>query len=492
MSNKEHPIVFISYARTNPKYQEKIVNFANTLRGNGIDAKLDELELKIGHDLYYFMEQNIKEDADFILLMLNKEFVEKANKREGGVGTETQIIAKDVYDNTQQEKIIPIILEYNKNGKPYLPTFIESRYCIDLSSDEKYSENYELLLRTLYNEPKNLKEELGEKPKWLDEKNVYYSKTSSIIKRFDYQVETHPERFNFMIEEFFSEYLEYLKTFKIKFINNNINTISKEFYENLENYELLKNDLTTICEKMFKVGKYEKINCDIIIDFLTNISSLVTMREIGETYNIYEFVGFDFILREIFLYFIAFGLKYKNYNLIGDLLHSPYYLNNKYGESMETKHFVNLDHYSGYANNLLNNYNKNEKNKSQTSLGEFLLKRIPSNLNKEFLIDADLLCCYVSYMEYNKFKGETWFPFTLIYKQRNMPYDLFRRLTSKRFFESVKPVFNVDNIEEFKQKVISTRNMALGKCEITFTHRVFGYVKPIEEYINLDEICIER
>lgn len=53
-------------------------------------------------------------------------------------------------------------------------------------------------------------------------------------------------------------------------------------------------------------------------------------------------------------------------------------------------------------------------------------------------------------------------------------------------------MFDVENVEEFKEKVISTRNLLLGRGEVSFNNPMFGYVKPIEEYIDLDKICSER
>ena len=63
MENNNHPVVFISYARTNAQHIERIANFANKLRNHGIDAKLDEWDLKVGNDIYHFMEEKIKSEA---------------------------------------------------------------------------------------------------------------------------------------------------------------------------------------------------------------------------------------------------------------------------------------------------------------------------------------------------------------------------------------------------------------------------------------------
>lgn len=494
MENNNHPIVFISYARTNSQHVERIVNFANKLRDHGIDAKLDEWDLKVGHDINHFMEEKIKSEAEYVLLILNKEFVEKADKRKDGVGKEIQLISEEVYDDVKQEKVIPIVWERDNEGNSYLPRFLKSRYFIDLSSEEKMGENYELLLRTLYDKPKNPKSELGEMPKWLDNTNHTYPKTSNILSNFNYKMENHPEKLDSIIEEFFEYYYEYLKEFEIEFSDITEITIANEIYKNLEKYEILKHDLEEFLEKIFKTGKYQKFDSDILIEFLTKTYSLTKINETDKKYNRYSFVNFDFILREIFLYFIAYGLKHKNYDILGDLFYSPYYLDNAFSYNNGIYHYVNLDNRGSIpTSEILDIYYKNEKEKNFiTPIGELLLKRIPHNLTKEYLIDGDLLCCYISYMNYDNFEKYDWFPFTHIHKKRYESYNLFRKLTSKKFFNSVKTMFDVDTVEEFKQKVISTRTLPLGRGEVRFSHPMFGYVKPIEEYIDLDKICSER
>ena len=41
-----------------------------------------------------------------VLIISDKKYADKANGRDGGVGTETQIISAEVYKNRQQEKFV--------------------------------------------------------------------------------------------------------------------------------------------------------------------------------------------------------------------------------------------------------------------------------------------------------------------------------------------------------------------------------------------------
>lgn len=481
------PKVFLSYARTNLEYVESIVEFASTLRADGIDASLDEWDLKPGNDIYHFMESKIKSEADFVLLMINDEFTEKANKRTAGAGAEVQMLAKELYENVEQGRIIPIIWKRDGDGEIKLPNIVESRYYIDLSSDDKFGENYELLLRTLFNKPKNPKTEVGKMPEWINNTTNRFTKTKTIIKRFDSQVEEHPEKFNYFIEDFFNEYLEYLRTFNVDIIGKDNVSASKELYESIGDYTALKNDLVAFLEKMFKVARYNKIDSELIIEFLSNIRSLLNGSEQ------FGLANFDFMLREIFLYFVAYALKYKNYEFMADLFYSPYYFEDYAYTSNDTKYFVDLDVRGRiHTDDILGiSFKADNGNSFITPLGELLVRRVPPRLKRELLVDADLLCCYVSYMNKDKFGRKEWFPFTHLYKQKES-IDYFTKLNSKKYFNKIKEVFDVDSAEEFKEKVVSTRDTSLYRREVRFRNAWGECVEPIEEYIDLSKLCSER
>ena len=73
----------------------------------------------------------------------DKTYSQKADARKAGVGTESQIISKEVYEKVDQSKFIPIVCEFDDNGEPFLPTFLKSRIWIDFSTPEASNENWE-------------------------------------------------------------------------------------------------------------------------------------------------------------------------------------------------------------------------------------------------------------------------------------------------------------------------------------------------------------
>jgi hypothetical protein len=88
-----------------------------------------------------------------VLMILDAGYKEKADKREGGVGSESRIISQELYKQVKQEKFIPIIMERDRDGQPFLPVYVQSRIYIDLSSTTNFASEYETLIRNIHDRP---------------------------------------------------------------------------------------------------------------------------------------------------------------------------------------------------------------------------------------------------------------------------------------------------------------------------------------------------
>src|SRR5262249_43713475 len=102
-----------------------------------------------------------------VLVICDKKYAEKADARKAGVGTESQIISKEIYEKVDQSKFIPIVCEFDEDGNPYLPRFFRSRIWIDFSTLEAVNENWERLIRLLYGKPLHEKPSLGKPPAYI-------------------------------------------------------------------------------------------------------------------------------------------------------------------------------------------------------------------------------------------------------------------------------------------------------------------------------------
>ena len=181
MQDDKMPKVFISYSWSSDR---PVLELAQRLISHGVDVVLDKWELKAGRDKYAFMERCVNDpDITKVLIICDRVYAQKANNRTGGVGDETVIISGEIYGKMKQEKFIPIIAERDDEGNEYLPAYIKTRIYIDLSDTIKYEEQYEKLLRNIYEKPQLVKPKLGKRPEWLDEEKTNFFPLKDLIRQ---------------------------------------------------------------------------------------------------------------------------------------------------------------------------------------------------------------------------------------------------------------------------------------------------------------------
>ena len=145
---------------------------------------LDKWDLREGHDAVAFMEQMVTNpDIKKVVIICDEKYASKADGRSGGVGTETQIISKEVYDRQDQNKFVAVVSHKDANDKPFLPTYYKARIYIDLSELDRYSDNLERLLRWIFDKPLYVKPEIGTMPTFLNEGEHASLGTSLLFKR---------------------------------------------------------------------------------------------------------------------------------------------------------------------------------------------------------------------------------------------------------------------------------------------------------------------
>lgn len=164
------PKVFISYRWTSPDHEEWVLAFATSLRQQGVNAILDKWHLSEGQDTLAFMESMVNDaEVEKVLMICDRGYVERANAREGGVGTEAQIISAKVYESVDQKKFAAIVVELNDDGKPLLPHYMATRLYFDMSSPDAEAANFEKVVRWIFDKPFHTAPPIGAPPTYLNE-----------------------------------------------------------------------------------------------------------------------------------------------------------------------------------------------------------------------------------------------------------------------------------------------------------------------------------
>lgn len=159
------PVAFISYSWASDEHIAWITNLARRLRANGVDVHLDRWDVRLGHDLYLFMEQYAEPSAR-VLVVLSDDYGPKADRRaeqSSGVGTETTIVSPTVYRNLGGNRVIPVVPDSGAVAdNPVVPTYLVGRTWIDFRTDHEAA--YEQLLRDLHTAPVEVAPPLGANP----------------------------------------------------------------------------------------------------------------------------------------------------------------------------------------------------------------------------------------------------------------------------------------------------------------------------------------
>lgn len=155
------PVVFISYSHDTAEHKRWVLDLGIRLRSSGVDAILDQWDLGTGGDLPQFMEQSIRRSSK-IVMVCTRRYVEKANSGTGGVGYEKMIVTAEFLSSIGSTAIIPVV---RQNGaSKILPTFLQTKRYVDLSTPEVFESGIDELLRHILNAPLYIKPPIGNDP----------------------------------------------------------------------------------------------------------------------------------------------------------------------------------------------------------------------------------------------------------------------------------------------------------------------------------------
>ena len=139
----------ISYSWDDDEHKKWVATLASKLREDGVATILDQWHAVPGDQLPEFMEKQIWE-SDYVLIICTPNYRLKSDGRKGGVGYEGDIMTAEVQTQRNHRKFIPILAR--GTWEDASPSWLKGKYYIDLSSPDRYGENYSDLIATLLGE----------------------------------------------------------------------------------------------------------------------------------------------------------------------------------------------------------------------------------------------------------------------------------------------------------------------------------------------------
>lgn len=434
--------LFISYSWSSPDHQQWVLDLATRLMESGVEVVLDKWDLKEGHDAYAFMEKMVTDTSiTKVAIIADKVYAEKADGRTGGVGTETQIISREVYESQDQNKFVLVVSERDEAGKPYLPTYYKGRIFIDLSDEGRYAEGLEQLLRWVYDKPLHVKPELGKAPAFLTEQNPISSGTSALFQRANDAIKQHKPHAAGALEEYFSGFAENLERFRVA------SSLPQDDFpgEVLKSLEMLlpaRNEFIQLVASICAYRPGEEMGVKLHRFFERLIPYMYSPQSHG-SWREWDFDNFAFFIRELFLYTVGIALHSEQFSLANELVSKSYYSAERARSGGEP--LTSFDIFDQSLRSL--EYYNEKTNSRKLSYSAYLLsERVKgSGYNLDVLMQADLLL----FVRSRKDRGH-WWPETLIYVSRHLPFVVFARCESASYFAKVAPLLGIKSKEELQ------------------------------------------
>ncbi len=443
--------IFISYSWKPYSNKQKVIELAERLSNDGVHVIIDDWDLKEGQDKYHFMEQMVNdENVNKVLLICNKEYAEKANSKKGGVGIESLIISDEIYQQVEQTKFIPIVMEF-ENDKPCLPTFIKSRIYIDLSDENVYEDNYDKLIRNIYNKPISKRPPLGKMPIYLEDENPTFLPTAHKVNQIKNSLINGNKNSQILIKDYLQTFIDSLLLFKLTEKNGEIDTNNY-----IEKIELSINQLQPLkidfIEFINVLLKYSDDDYDeLFLDFFENLIQFYEDNEIRlEVDNSLSAVvndNFRFFNYDLFLNFTSVLLKHEKFKTLGYIFKNNFIISNKRYNQTEVINFIVFKKY----NYTLNEYKNQRITPKRVSVVADYINKYSTIVKFEDIRASDILIYYMSLIYPNESAYNNWYPETSCYNSYRL--DLFPKIISKRYFEKFKHLFDVNDIDEYKNKI---------------------------------------
>lgn len=444
---KEQIKVFISYSWSSPDHEQRVLNLATVLREEGLDVILDKWDLKEGNDAIVFMEKMVSDSSlKKVIMICDKVYAEKANARKGGVGAEAQIISKELYNKTDQNKFVAVVVEKDEQGNACLPIYYKSRIYIDLSQGSDYTTNFEQLLRWAYDKPLYIKPALGSVPKFLDNQNQIAINTNLLFRQVTDSIKNQKENRNGLLNEYFDLIVNNFEKFRICYEDTSI--FDDLVIENIGNFIPYRNEFIEIVSLLALYGVDDNI-INIIYRFFESLIPFLFNPEEKSQCREWDFDNYKFIIQELFLYLIAVLLGKEKFDLVSKFISKKFY----YAKNSDYERNT-MVHFSIFRNYLRSLEERNKKLKlRRLSLKADILKErsVSSGISFNNLMQADFVLFIRGLFDFIRYEERTqWYPDTLLYTNHwPRPFEIFSRSESKSYFNNVKVLFNIDKKEDF-------------------------------------------
>lgn len=437
------PKIFISYRWSSPDHEEWVLRLASSLRASGIDAHLDKWHLKEGQDTFVFMESMVNDpEMKKVLMICDAGYVERADSRQGGVGTEAQIISAKVYNDTGQDKFAAIVVDLDDEGKPRLPSYMSTRLYFDMSSLDAEAVNFEKVVRWVFDEPVHVAPPIGKKPSF---EGQTYTTASPLFQLESPRVKSsRSATINHDAEIILDSIAEESGSFHLELANKP--NQSKLVYEGIKAIRPVSENLYRAFREI--LTNQNARSADVIHTFFEKLMRGWDIFPLNRQYTRWDGDVFQYFAHDALISFIALAMENKAFSFANDLLSMPLYKPRAHDRTGEAVEYVA---FRPYLESL--EQRNREMSLRRISLHADLINEAHEHSVVSFtsFLEADLTL-YVRSLIASKLD---WYPISAVYLTDTYgALPTYVRSQSARFYEQVRPLLLNTSADDLRKIVV--------------------------------------
>jgi hypothetical protein len=480
-------VVFMSYSWTSETHKQWVLDLAKRLTSDGIHVILDVWDLKPGYDKNSFMEKIVTDPAvRKVLVICDKRYQVKADGRSGGVGAESQLISQEVYEKVDQDKFIPVVVEFDTDGIPCMPKYIASRMFFDMSKQSNFEKEYQRLVRDIYGKPEQSRPPLGEPPAYITEEAPSLPKAAAILKVAQSSALSARSATS-LITAFFDQLLLDFEELRIRRAQDE--PFDETLVKAIERMRPARDSLITFLGQLLQLQPDDE-DVDLIHDYLERLAQLQYRPPDVYRYAETEWDQYRFICYELMLYFVAILIRNGKFSLAAKFINSTYF----YESNLNRQQAESVALFNHYVKSLDEDRNARLQLRRVSVTADLIKSREEgSGIPFKELMAADLLLHYITLL--NAPDSETsrrpnvWFPRLSVFEDYSADVPTLHKMLSRRHFNRVKVLFEVASPEELIDKINRAQQRMLqyysGANSFHYHIPALAYAFRVEELASM-------
>jgi hypothetical protein len=352
-----------------------------------------------------------------------------------------------------------------------------------MSSPEQEVENYEKLLRAIYDRPIHERPRLGNPPAHLFEERVSPSRTAGRLQVIRGILSAGRPLPPGVLEDYFEEFLEALETVRISNPAEEEPPIDEKVLSSITNFLPYRDEFIDVT---ILLGRYlaDASAFEQVASFFERAARLTEPPHNTSHWYDFWYDNYRFLIWELFLYWIAGLIHSRRYDVAASFLARRYYVT--------TRQMSGLKTYGFFQNRLqtLEDFRKQRLGLRYISVTAAIFRDRASHkmLTMAKMMETDMVLFIRSLMDAAEDRTvSSWHPKTVIFAGYGQSMELFERAASRTQAVAVATLLGQPSPEALRERLLAL--MTEQSHQQLFGHMAVHWDVSLPALLNVERIA---